>query len=70
MKWKWWWLKPRLSYAEAYARAMADIEREHPIDQVRAMNRMKNLQRQIAREELRHRLDGGGEYERGIKGMQ
>lgn len=65
-----WPFKKRPSFAEAYAKALEDIEREHPIDQVRAMNRMKNVQRQIAREELRKRLDGGGEYERGIEGFQ
>ena len=65
-----WPFKKRPSFAAAYAQALADIEREYPLDQVRAMNRMKNLQRQIAREELRKRLDGGGEYERGIEGMQ
>ena len=67
---KWWWFKPRLSYAEAYARVYEEIEREHPIEQVRAMNRMKEVQRRIAREMLRRRLDGGGEYERGIEGFQ
>ena len=61
-----WPFKKRPSFAAA----LADIEREHPLDQMRAMNRMKNLQRQIAREELRKRLDGGGEYERGIEGLQ
>ena len=65
-----WLFRKRPSFAEAYAKALADIEREYPLDQVRAMNRMKNLQAQIAREELRHRLDGGGEYQRGEPGLQ
>ena len=65
-----WPFRKRPSFAEAYVKALADIEREYPLDQVRAMNRMKNLQRQIAREELRKQLDGGGEYERGTEGLQ
>ena len=68
-----WWrrLFPRRpGFAEAYAQALEDIEREYPIEQVRAMNRMKNLQAKIAREELRKHLDGGGEYQRGEPGLQ
>ena len=58
------------SYAEAYARIAAEIERDYPLDQVRAMNKMKNLQMRIAREENRKRLDAGGEYQRGMEGFQ
>ena len=58
------------TYAEAYARIAAEIERDHPIEQVRAMSRMKALQAAIAREELRKHLDAGGEYERGEPGLQ
>ena len=65
-----WPFRKRPSFAEAYAKALADIEREYPLDQVRAMNRMKNLQAQIAREEQHRRLDGGGEYQRGEPGLQ
>jgi hypothetical protein len=68
-----WWrrLFPRReSYAEAYARITAEIERDYPLDQLRAMNKMKALQREIAREEVRRRLDGGGEYQRGMEGFQ
>ena len=58
------------THDEVIARIFAEIEREYPLDQVRAMNKMKNLQREIAREEVRHRLDAGGEYQRGIEGLQ
>ena len=64
------WFKRRPSFAAAYAQALAEIEREHPIEQVRAMSRMQALQRRIAREEQHKRMDAGGEYERGIEGMQ
>ena len=63
---RWWPFKRRPSFAEAYAQAMLDIERKYPIEQMRAERRMRNLQEKIAREELRHRLDGGGEYQRGV----
>ena len=58
------------SYAEAHARITAEIERDYPLDQVLAMHKMKNLQARIAREEVRHRLDAGGEYQRGMEGLQ
>ena len=68
-----WWrrLFPRRpGFAEAYAKALAEIERDYPLDQMRAVSKMKALQRAIAREEVRHRLDGGGEYQRGMEGLQ
>lgn len=58
------------SYAEAYARIAAEIERDYPLEQMRAETRMRNLQTWIAREEVRRRLDGGGEYQRGMEGFQ
>ena len=42
----------------------------HPLEQVLAEHRMRDLQQKIAREELRHRLDNGGEYQRGEPGLQ
>ena len=67
-----WWRRwrRRPGFAVAYAKALADIERDHPIDQVRAMNRMKDLQAKIARDEQHRLMDGGGEYQRGEPGLQ
>ena len=68
-----WWRRRfprRPGFMEAYAQALADIERDYPIEQMRAEQRMAAVQRQIARELLRKHLDGGGEYERGEPGLQ
>jgi hypothetical protein len=73
MMWLRDWIYHRLgweTYEEAYARILGEIERDYPLDQVLAMNRMKNLRAEIAREERRKVLDCGGEYERGIEGLQ
>jgi hypothetical protein len=64
------WVKRRPTYAQALAQVWADIERDYPLDQVRAENRMREEQQKIAREERHKRLDGGGEYERGEPGLQ
>ena len=58
------------SHDEAHARIAAEIERDYPIDQMRAESRMRAVLAAIALEERRKRLDAGGEYERGIEGMQ
>ena len=58
------------SYDEAHARIAAEIERDYPIEQTRAEARLRTLQAAVALEERRKRLDAGGEYERGIEGMQ
>ena len=58
------------SYAEVHARIAAEIERDYPLDQMRAVSKMRALQASIAREEVRHRLDAGGEYQRGMEGFQ
>jgi hypothetical protein len=47
-----------------------EIERDYPLEQLRAERRMRVEMERIAREMVRERLDGGGEYERGIEGMQ
>lgn len=58
------------SYDEAYARIAAEIERDYPIEQMRAESRMKETLAGIERAARRKRLDGGGEYERGMDGFQ
>jgi hypothetical protein len=55
---------------EAIARLHAEIEREYPLEQMRAERRMRALQDKIARDERRRRLSNGGEYEHGIEGLQ
>jgi hypothetical protein len=58
------------TYEEALARIAYEIERDYPLDQMRAENRMRNEIARIEREMRSQRLDRGGEYERGIKGLQ
>ena len=65
-----WPFKRRPSFAEAYAKALADIEREFPIDQVRASQRMKSEMDRIARVLRSERMNNGGEYENGMKGFR
>ncbi len=55
---------------EAIARIHAEIEREYPLEQMRAESRLKALQAKIARDERRLRLLNGGEYEHGLEGFQ
>jgi hypothetical protein len=67
---RWWPFKRRPSFAEAYAQATADIEREYPIEKMRADSQARADAAWAAREEVRKRLDRDGEYQRGEPGLQ
>jgi ribosomal protein S24E len=58
------------SYAEAYARIAAEIERDYPIEKLRADSQRKANEAWARREAVRVRNDHGGEYERGMEGLQ
>ena len=55
------------TYEEAYARILREMP---PLEQQLEGMKGRDRMTEIAREVIRRRLDGDGEYERGIEGLQ